>query len=61
MKNRIPELQFNFTGTRTLLDAQAHPENHGDLVVRVSGFSGYFTRLAPEVQDDVIRRKSHGS
>ena len=61
VENRIPELQFNFTGTRTLLDAQAHPENHGDLVVRVSGFSGYFTRLAPEVQDDVIRRKSHGS
>lgn len=60
VKNRIPELQFNFTGTPTLLDAQLHPENYGDLVVRVSGFSGYFTRLSPEVQNDIIRRKSHG-
>ena len=61
VKQRIPELQFNFTGTRTLLDARQHPENYGDLVVRVSGFSGYFTRLSPEVQEDVIRRRGHGA
>lgn len=61
VQNRIPELQFNFTGTKTLLEAKLHPENHGNLVVRVSGFSGYFTRLAADVQEDVIRRKSHGS
>jgi formate C-acetyltransferase len=61
VRNRIPELQFNFTGTRTLMDARLHPENHGDLVVRVSGFSGYFTRLSSEVQEDIIRRKTHGA
>jgi len=59
VQSRIPELQFNFTGTRTLLAAREHPENYGDLVVRVSGFSGYFTRLEPEVQEDIIRRKEH--
>ena len=59
VRNRIPELQFNFTGTQTLLEAQLHPENYGDLVVRVSGFSGYFTRLSPDVQEDIIRRKGH--
>jgi formate C-acetyltransferase len=61
VKNRIPELQFNFTGTSKLVEAQKHPENYGDLVVRVSGFSGYFTRLGTEVQDDVIRRRGHGA
>jgi pyruvate-formate lyase len=61
VSHRIPELQFNFTGTRTLLEARAHPEEHDHLVVRVSGFSAYFTRLAPEVQEDIIRRKSHGA
>lgn len=60
VKNRIPQLQFNFTGTNTLLDARLHPENYGDLVVRVSGFSAYFTRLPPEIQEDIILRKSHG-
>jgi pyruvate-formate lyase len=61
VRSRIPELQFNFTGTRTLLDAREHPENHGSLVVRVSGFSAYFTRLSSEVQDDIIRRRGHGA
>jgi len=56
---RIPELQFNFTGDAVLLAARADPEAHADLVVRVSGFSAYFTRLDPAVQDDIIRRRAH--
>lgn len=56
----IQELQFNFTSNQVLLEAQAHPGRHGDLVVRVSGFSAYFTRLSREVQDDIIRRRAHG-
>ena len=59
VRNRVPELQFNFTGNETLRAAQANPELHGDLVVRVSGFSQYFVRLTKEVQDDVIRRRAH--
>ena len=56
---RIQELQFNFTGNRVLRDAQANPQDYPNLVVRVSGFSAYFTRLDREVQNDVIRRRAH--
>ena len=61
VQNRIPELQFNFTGTRTLLEARSRPEEHGNLVVRVSGFSAYFTRLDAAVQEDIIRRRAHSA
>jgi formate C-acetyltransferase len=60
VKRRIPELQFNFTGNEVLLEARRDPEKHRNLVVRVSGFSAYFTRLSPAVQDDIIRRRAHG-
>ena len=39
-----------------LRDAQAHPELHKNLIVRVSGWSGYFCELAPEYQDHIIAR-----
>jgi formate C-acetyltransferase len=55
---RIQELQVNFTGNAVLKDARANPEKHRNLVVRVSGFSAYFTQLSPEVQEDVIRRRA---
>jgi pyruvate-formate lyase len=59
VRNRVQELQFNFTGNETLLDAQTNPELHRNLVVRVSGFSQYFIQLSKEVQEDVIRRRAH--
>lgn len=49
-------VQFNVVDKETLLDAQAHPENYRDLVVRVAGYSAMFTELAKEVQDDIISR-----
>lgn len=49
-------IQFNVVDRETLLDAQAHPENYKDLVVRVAGYSAMFTSLAKEVQDDIINR-----
>lgn len=49
-------IQFNVIDKNTLLDAQAHPENYKDLVVRVAGYSAQFTTLAKEVQDDIIGR-----
>lgn len=49
-------VQFNVIDKQTLLDAQAHPENYKDLVVRVAGYSAQFTVLAKEVQDDIIGR-----
>ena len=39
-----------------LLDAKAHPERHGDLLVRVGGFSIQFVQLSPAVQDEIISR-----
>ena len=56
---RIQELQVNFTGNAVLRAAREHPQNYRHLVVRVSGFSAYFTQLSPEIQDDVIRRRAH--
>ena len=40
----------------TLLDAQAHPERHRHLIVRVWGWSGYFVELDKGYQDHIIRR-----
>ena len=39
-----------------LIDAKAHPENHKNLIVRVGGYSDYFTNLPEELQDNVIKR-----
>jgi formate C-acetyltransferase len=52
----IHHIQFNVIDRQILLDAQQHPENHCDLVVRVAGFSSYFIDLEKEVQDQIIAR-----
>ncbi len=52
-------IQYNFLDCQVLLDAKEHPENYRDLVVRVAGYSAYFIHLAPEVQDEIIRRTEH--
>ena len=49
-------VQFNVIDRETLLAAQADPDQHKDLVVRVAGYSAQFTVLAKEVQDDIISR-----
>jgi len=49
-------IQFNVLDTAILRDAQKHPENYRDLVVRVAGFSAFFTKLAPGIQNEVIER-----
>lgn len=50
------ELQFNCVSNQTLLDARERPEQYKDLLVRVSGFSAYFTKLPPDIQQEVIDR-----
>ncbi|SFA82223.1 glycerol dehydratase, cobalamin-independent, large subunit [Acetitomaculum ruminis DSM 5522] len=50
------ELQLNIVSADTLRDAQEHPENYKDLVVRIAGFSAYFVEVFKESQDDLIRR-----
>jgi formate C-acetyltransferase len=49
-------IQYNIVDTAQLKDAKAHPENYSDLIVRIGGFSAYFTQLSPSIQDDVINR-----
>ncbi|WP_019670258.1 pyruvate formate lyase family protein [Eudoraea adriatica] len=49
-------IQFNCLDTEMLRDAQKHPENYRDLVVRVAGFSAFFTKLDVGVQNEVIER-----
>ncbi len=49
-------VQYNVVDRQTLLDAQREPEKHRDLIVRVAGYSAFFTSLAPETQNDIISR-----
>lgn len=53
---RIPHVQFNVVSAETLRRAQAHPEAYRSLVVRVAGYSAYFTELDRQLQDEIIRR-----
>lgn len=49
-------VQYNVVDRATLLDAQAHPEKHRDLIVRVAGYSAFFNVLSRQTQDDIIAR-----
>ena len=49
-------VQYNVVSRETLLDAQEHPENYRGLVVRVAGYSAFFTALDPALQNDIIAR-----
>ncbi len=52
----IPHIQFNIVDKETLLEAQRVPEKYADLIVRVAGFSAYFTDLSRGLQDHIIAR-----
>jgi formate C-acetyltransferase len=54
------QVQINVVGRETLEDARVHPERHRGLIVRVGGYSDYFTALDPTLQDEIIRRTEHG-
>lgn len=49
-------VQYNVVSRDTLIDAQQHPENHRDLIVRVAGYSAFFNVLSKQTQDDIIER-----
>ena len=48
--------QFNVITKETMLEAQKKPEDYRDLLVRVAGYSTYFTEMSPVLQDDLINR-----
>ena len=49
-------IQFNVVNRDELVDAKENPQDHDNLVVRVAGYSAYFVRLTPQIQDEVIDR-----
>ena len=53
--------QFNVVDGKTLREAQQHPERHKNLMVRVAGYSAYFTELSTNVQDEIILRTEFAS
>ena len=48
--------QFNVVDKEILLDAQAHPEKHRDLLIRVAGYTAFFVELGEETQNEIIAR-----
>ncbi len=52
-------VQFNVVRADTLREAQEHPDEHRDLIVRVAGYSDYFCDLSPELQGEIIERTEH--
>ena len=55
----VEHVQFNTVNKETLVAAQQHPEKYPTLMVRVAGYSVYFTDLGKRVQDDVMARTEH--
>jgi 4-hydroxyphenylacetate decarboxylase large subunit len=52
-------VQFNVVDSKVLRDAQAHPENYRDLMVRVAGFTQYWVEIGKQVQDELIARTEY--
>ena len=53
------QLQLNAVNIDKLKDAQLHPENHRQLVVRIWGWSAYFVELDKDYQDHVMKRQEY--
>lgn len=52
-------IQINVVDADTLIDAQEHPDQYKNLLVRVAGYSAYFIELDREVQNNIIGRTAH--
>lgn len=57
----VYHVQFNVIDRETLLKAQKKPEDYKGLLVRVAGYTAYFTELGRDVQDEIIARTSQSS
>lgn len=55
----IYHIQFNVVSSEVLQAAQETPEEYKSLIVRVAGYSAYFTELCKDMQDDIIHRTIH--
>ena len=59
LMNGGKHIQFNVVSNETLLEAQKTPKAYSDLIVRVAGYSTYYTILTKAVQDEIIARTSN--
>ncbi len=59
MKLKIQHVQFNVISGDTLRKAQNNPNEYRGLVVRVAGYSAFFTELNRAIQNDIIERTEH--
>ena len=59
VQNGGTALQINILDADMLRDAQEHPEDYKNLLVRVTGYNAYFTSIGRELQDEIIARESH--
>ncbi len=53
------EVQINVVDTDILRCAQRTPDQYEDLIVRIAGYTDYFTKLSPEMQEEIITRYEH--
>lgn len=53
------QLQINVVDQAILRDAMEHPEQHGDLIIRVGGYSEYWTRLDDDLRRSILERVEH--
>lgn len=56
---KLWHVQFNVINRSTLLAAKKDPDRYRGLIVRIAGYSAYFTDLSPDLQDDLIARTEH--
>ncbi|MGE4271742.1 MAG: pyruvate formate lyase family protein [Desulfitobacterium sp.] len=56
---KLWHIQFAVVNRETLLKAQKDPEKYRNLIVRVAGYSAYFTELSPGLQNEIISRTEH--
>ncbi|MDR2695292.1 MAG: glycyl radical protein, partial [Deltaproteobacteria bacterium] len=56
---KLWHVQFNVINKDTLVKAQKNPEKYRGLIVRIAGYSAYFTDLSPDLQNDLINRTAH--
>ena len=55
-KQKGRQIQFNVVDEKVLRDAQEHPENYSDLLIRVAGYSAYYVQLTKRLQNEILER-----
>ena len=53
------QIQPNIVSSETLRDAQQHPQNYLDLIVKVGGYNATFVDLGAPIQNDIIDRMEY--